>query len=181
MQLLNIVVLLPSCGNFGNLLVGSLPPFSLLLPPPPSPPTFWTGPISKPSWVPFLRGRQTTCTVFWNENWLLSTPPPACIKGRLTAEELMLLNCGAGEDSRDSLGLQGDPVYPKGDQSWAFIGRTDAEPEAPILWAPNVKSQLIRKDPDAGKDGGQEEKGTTEDEMIGWHLQWTWVWTNSGR
>ena len=64
--------------------------------------------ISKPSWVPFLRGRQTTCTVFWNENWLLSTPPPACIKGRLTAEELMLLNCGIGEDSWEYLGLQGD-------------------------------------------------------------------------
>ena len=52
-----------------------------------------------------------------------------------------------------------------------FIGRTDAEPEAPILWAPNVKSQLIRKDPDAGKDCRQEEKGMTEDEVVGWHHQ----------
>ena len=61
------------------------------------------------------------------------------------------------------------PVHPKGDQSWVFIGRTDAETEAPILWPPDVKSQLIGKDPDAGKDGRQEEKGMTEDEMVGWH------------
>ena len=59
-------------------------------------------------------------------------------------------------------------VHPK-DQSWVFIGGTDAEAETPILWAPDVKSWLIWKDPDAGKDWGQEEKGTTEDEMVGWH------------
>ena len=59
------------------------------------------------------------------------------------------------------------PVHPKGNLSWIFIERTDAE--APILWPPDVKSQLIGKDPDAGKDWGQEEKGTTEDEMVGWH------------
>ena len=57
----------------------------------------------------------------------------------------------------------------KGDQSWVFIGRSDVEAESPILWPPNVKSWLIWKDPDAGKDWGQEEKGTTEDEMVGWH------------
>ena len=62
------------------------------------------------------------------------------------------------------------PVNPKGDQPWILIGRTDAEAEAPILWPPDAKSQL-RKDPDAGKDWGQEEKGTTEDDMIGWHHQ----------
>ena len=61
------------------------------------------------------------------------------------------------------------PVYPKGDQSRVFIGRTDAEAETPILWPPYVKSWLIEKDPDAGRDWGQEEKGTTEDEMAGWH------------
>ena len=61
------------------------------------------------------------------------------------------------------------PVHPKGDQSWVFIGRTDAEAETPILWSPDVESWLIWKDPDAGKDWGQEEKGTTEDEMVGWH------------
>ena len=54
-------------------------------------------------------------------------------------------------------------------QSWIFIGRTDAEAETPILWPPHVKSGLIGKDPDAGRDWGQEEKGTTEDEMVGWH------------
>ena len=61
------------------------------------------------------------------------------------------------------------PVHPKGNQSWIFIGRTDAEAEAPILWPPDVKNWLTRKDPDAGKDGRQEEKGMTEDEMVGWH------------
>ena len=61
------------------------------------------------------------------------------------------------------------PVHPKGDRSWAFIGRTDAEAETPILWSPDAESWLIGKDPDAGKDWGQEEKGTTEDEMVGWH------------
>ena len=61
------------------------------------------------------------------------------------------------------------PVHLKGGQSWGCIGRTDAEPEAPILWPPHVKSWLIGKDPDAGRGWGQEEKGTTEDEMAGWH------------
>ena len=61
------------------------------------------------------------------------------------------------------------PFHPKGDQSWVFIGRTDAEAETPILWPPHAKSSLIGKDPDAGRDWGQEEKGTIEDEMAGWH------------
>ena len=61
------------------------------------------------------------------------------------------------------------PVNPKGNQPWIFIGRTDAEAEAPILWPPDVKSWLTGKYPDAGKDRRQEEKGTTEDEMVGWH------------
>ena len=61
------------------------------------------------------------------------------------------------------------PVHPKGDQSWVFIGRADVEAETPILWPLITKSWLIRKDPDAGKDWGQEEKGTTEDEVVGWH------------
>ena len=77
------------------------------------------------------------------------------------------------------------PVHPKGDQSWVFIGRTDAEAETPILWPPDAKSWLIWKDPDAGKDWGQEEKWTIEDEMVGWH-DWlnghefgsgSWWWT----
>ena len=61
------------------------------------------------------------------------------------------------------------PVHPKGDQSWVFIGRADVEAETPILWPPNSKSWLLWKDPDAGKDWGQVEKGMTEDEMAGWH------------
>ena len=61
------------------------------------------------------------------------------------------------------------PVHPEGDQSWVFIGRTDAETETPILWPPQAKSWLIGKDPDARRDWGQEEKGTSEDEMAGWH------------
>ena len=83
----------------------------------------------------------------------------------------MLLNCGVGEDSWESLGLQGDPISPPKDQFWVFIGRTDVEAETLMLWPPDVKSWLIWKGPDAGKDWGQEEKGTTEDEMVGWHYQ----------
>ena len=72
----------------------------------------------------------------------------------------MLLNCGVGENSWQSLGLQGDQtVHPKGNQSWIFIRRTDAKAETPILWLPDVKSCLIWKDPDAGKDWRWEEKG----------------------
>ena len=71
------------------------------------------------------------------------------------------------ENPLDSKEIQ--PVHPKGNQSWVFIGKTDAEAEAPILWPPNAKSQLTRKDPDSGKDWRQEDKGTTEDEMVGWH------------
>ena len=61
------------------------------------------------------------------------------------------------------------PIHPKGDQSWVFIGRTDADAETPILWPPDGKNWLIGKDPDAGKDWRWEEKGMTEDEMVGWH------------
>ena len=74
----------------------------------------------------------------------------------------MLLNCGVGEDSWESLGLQGD-------QPCVFFGRNDAKAETPVLWPLHVKSLLIGKDSDAGRDWGQEEKGTTEDEMAGWH------------
>ena len=63
------------------------------------------------------------------------------------------------------------PVHPKGDQSWVFIGRTDAEAETSILCPPHANSKLIEKDPDAGRDWGQEEKGMTDDEMAGWHLR----------
>ena len=82
----------------------------------------------------------------------------------------MLLNCGVGKDSWESLGLQEiQPVHSEGDQSWIFIGRTDAEAEILILWPPDVKNWLTGKDPDARKDWRWEEKGMTEDEMVGWH------------
>ena len=84
----------------------------------------------------------------------------------------MLLNCGVGENSESPLDckeIQG--VHPKGNQSWIFIGRSDVEAEAPILWPPDAKNWLIRKDPDAGKDWRREEKGTKEDAMVGWHHQ----------
>ena len=71
------------------------------------------------------------------------------------------------------------PVHAKGDQSWVFFGRIDVEAETPILWLPDVKSGLIWKDPDAGKDWGQKEKGMRENEMVGWH-HWLWIWVDSG-
>ena len=82
----------------------------------------------------------------------------------------MLLNYGVREDSWEPLGLQGDPTSPfKRDQSLEFIGMTDAEAETPILRPPHAKSWLIGKDSDAGRNWGQEKKGTTEDEMAWWH------------
>ena len=78
----------------------------------------------------------------------------------------MLLNCGAGQDSLNLDYREIRPVNPKGNQPWTFIGTTDAEAEAPILWPLDAKSQHIGKDPDAGKDWRQKEKGVTEDEMV---------------
>ena len=76
------------------------------------------------------------------------------------------------------------PVNPKGNQPWIFIGKTDAEAEVPILWPFDAKSLIVGKDPDAGKDWRQEEKGVTEDEITSWMAsltQWTWVWADSRR
>ena len=88
----------------------------------------------------------------------------------LSAKELMLSNYGSREGSWESPAQQEDqPVSPKGNQPWILIGRTDAKAEAPILCPPVLKNQLIGKDPDAGKDWGQKERGVTEDEMVGWH------------
>ena len=88
---------------------------------------------------------------------------------KLSTEELMLLNCGVGEDSWESLGLQGDPTSPFWRSAWDFFGGNDVESEIPVLWPPHGKCWLIGKDSDAGRDWGQEEKGMTEDEMSGWH------------
>ena len=95
------------------------------------------------------------------ENWTIK---------KTEAEELMLLNCGVGEDSWESLGHNEiKPVHPKGNQSRIFTGRTNGKTEAPKLWPPDAKNWLLRKDPDAGKDWRREEKGIKEDEMVGWH------------
>ena len=88
---------------------------------------------------------------YWREIWDLET----------------LNNLKTLESPLDFKEIQ--PVHPRGDQSWVFIGRTDAKAETPILWPPHVKSWLIGKDPDTGKDWRQEEKGTTEDKIVGWH------------
>ena len=88
----------------------------------------------------------------------------------MSTEELMLSNCGTGEDPESPLEYKKiKPVHPKGNHSWIFTGRADAEAEAPILWPPDVKSWLTGKTlwcPERLKAGG---KGTTEDEMVGWH------------
>ena len=101
---------------------------------------------------------------------------------KLSTEELMLLNCGLEKTLESPLDYKEIlPVHSKGDQSWVFCGRTDAKAETPVLWPPHVKSWLIGKDSDAGRDWGQEEKGMTEDD--GWMAsptRWTWVWVNSG-
>ena len=83
---------------------------------------------------------------------------------------MMVLNCGLEKTLESPLDCKEiQPVHSKGDQSWVFFGRNDAKAETPVLGPPHAKSLLIGKDPDAGRDWGQEEKGTTEDEMAGWH------------
>ena len=90
---------------------------------------------------------------------------------KLTAEELILLSymvlAKTLESPLDFKEIQ--PVHSKGDQPWDFFRRNDAEPETPVLWPPHAKGWPIGKDSDGGKDWGQEEKGMTEDEMVGWH------------
>ena len=122
--------------------------------------------ITLPTKVHLVKAMIFPVVMYGCESWLWR---------KLSTEELLLLNYGVGEDSWESLGLQEvQPVHPKGDQSWVFIGRTDSKAETPILWPPHVKSWLIGKDSDAGRDWGQEEKGTTEDEMVEWHHQLDW-------
>ena len=84
----------------------------------------------------------------------------------------MLLNYGVGEDTLDWKEIQ--PVHPKGNQSWMFIGTTDAEAETPILWPPDAKNWLILEDSVAGKDWRLEEMEMTEDEITGWHRRLNW-------
>ena len=89
---------------------------------------------------------------------------------KLSAEVLMLLNCGVGEDSWESLAQQGDPTSPFWRRSaLGFLLKNDAKAATPVLWPPHAKSWLIGKDSDAVRDWGQEEKGMTENDMAGWH------------
>ena len=91
---------------------------------------------------------------------------------KLSTKELMLLNCYLENTLESPLDFKEiQPVQPKGDYTWMFIGRTDVKAETPVLSPSDAKSWLIWKDPDAGKDWKKEEKGTTEDEMVGWHHQ----------
>ena len=104
----------------------------------------------------FPSGHVWTCELDYKESWV---PKNWCFWTVVLEKTL--------ERPLDCKEIQ--PVHPKGDQSWVFIGMADVEIETPILWPPDVKSWLIGKDPDAGKVWGQEEKGTTGDEMVGWH------------
>ena len=89
---------------------------------------------------------------------------------KLSAEELILWTLVLEKTLESPLNCKKiQPVHPKGDQSWVVIGRTDAEAETPVLWPPDAKNWLAGKDPDARKDWRQQEKGMTEDEMVGWY------------
>ena len=112
--------------------------------------------------VPLVRAMVFPIVMYRSENWTIM----------LSAKELMLLNCGVGEDSWDSLDCKEIQwVNRKGNQSWIFTGSLeDAKAETPTLCPPNEKNWLIRKDPNTGKDWRQEKKGTTEDEMVRWNL-----------
>ena len=114
--------------------------------------------------VPLVKAMVFPVVMYGCENWTVKKPEHK----RLDAFWAVVLEKTL-KSPLDFKEIQ--PVHPKGDQSWMFIGRTDAEAETPILWPPHGKSWLIGKDPDAGRDWGQEEKGMTEDEMAGWHHQ----------
>ena len=122
-------------------------------------------------WVTFSSSHVWMWELDYKENW---APKNWCFWTVMLEKTL--------ESPLDWKGFQ--PVHLKGNQSWVLIGRTDVEAETPILWPPDAKNWLIRKDPDAGKDWGQEEKRTTEDEMVRW-LHWLnghgFVWTQSSQ
>jgi len=120
--------------------------------------------ITLPTKVCLIEAMVFPVVMFGRENWIIneSWAAKAWYFWPVVLEKTL-------ESPLDCKEIQ--PVHPKGDQSWVFIGGTDVEAETPILWPPDVKNWLIWKDPDAGKDWRQEEKGTTEDEMVGWHHQ----------
>ena len=111
--------------------------------------------ISLPKKIHLVKAMAFPVVMYGCENWSIK---------KAERQRIDVLNCGVGEDSWESL-VQKEiqPVHPKGNQSWIFIGRTDAEVETPNLWPPDAKNWLIGKVPSAGKDWRQEEKGTTED------------------
>ena len=115
--------------------------------------------ITLPTKVHLVKAMVFPVVVYGYESWTIKKDE----HWRIDAFELW---CWRFESPLDCKEIK--PVNPKGSQSWIFIGRTDAEAEAPILWPPNVKNWLIGKDPDAGKDW-REEKGMTDNEMVGWH------------
>ena len=117
--------------------------------------------ITLPTKVCLVKAMVFPVVMYGCENWIINKAEHQ----RIDVFELCVEK--TPESPLDCKEIQ--PVHPKGDQSWMFIGRTDVEAETPILWPPDAKSWLIWKDPDAGKDWRQEEKGTTEDEMVGWH------------
>ena len=118
--------------------------------------------ITLPTKVHLVKAMVFPVVMYGCENWIIKKAE----LWRIDAFWTVVLDKTL-ERPLDSKAIQ--PVHPKGDQSWVFIGRTDVEAKTPVLWPPDVKSRLIWKDPDAGKDWGQEEKRTTEDEMVGWH------------
>ena len=123
--------------------------------------------LTNACWQTIVKAMVFAVVTYRCKSWTIK-----CWTIKLSTEALTLLNCGAGEDSWESLEQQIDQTsQSKENQLLIFIERTDAEAEAPILWPPDAKSWLIRKDHDAGKDWMQEEKGMTEDEMVRWHHQ----------
>ena len=118
--------------------------------------------ITLPTKVRLVKAMIFPVVMYWCESWTIKKAKHQ----RIDAFELVL-----EKTLENPLDCKIQPVHPKGNQTWTLIGRTDAEAETPILWPPDVNNWLVWKDPNAGKDWRQEEKGTTEDEMVGWHLR----------
>ena len=118
--------------------------------------------ISLPTKVHLVKAKVFPVVIYGCESWTIRKAEHR----RIDAFEPVVLE-KTFESPLDCKEVQ--PVHPKGDQSWVFIGRTDAKAETPILWLPDAKSWLIWIDPDVRKNWGQEEKGMTEDEMVGWY------------